>query len=292
MEITTSLVDQLIATQFPQWANLPIQPVALSGWDNRTFHLGKKMLVRLPSAEWYAAQVEKEQHWLPKLAAVLPLPIPAPVAMGKPAHGYPWHWSIYEWIDGENATMDRIADPTQFAATLAQFLIALQKIDTTNAPPPGEHNFFRGGSLAVYDNETRQTIISLRNLINTKAAVKLWDAALKSKWQGLPVWIHGDISADNLLVKEGRLRAVIDFGCSAIGDPACDLVIAWTFLHGESRKVFRKILTVDAGTWTRAQGWALWKGMITLAEHIDSNSHKAQKAKHVIEEVLADYEQY
>ena len=212
--------------------------------------------------------------------------------MGKPAHGYPWHWSIYGWIDGENATMDRIADPTQLAATLAQFLIALQKIDTTNAPPPGEHNFFRGGSLAVYDTETRQTIISLRNLINTKAAVKLWEAALESKWQSLPVWIHGDVSADNLLVKEGRLSAVIDFGCSAIGDPACDLVIAWTFLHGESRKVFRKILTVDAETWTRAQGWALWKGMITLAEHIKSNPHKAQKAKHVIEEVLTDCEQY
>ncbi len=290
VDINVSLVEQLVAAQFPQWADLPIKPVAFGGVDNRTFHLGEDMSVRLPSAERYSAQVEKEHRWLPKLAPLLPLPIPVPLAMGVPGDGYPWHWSIYRWLEGENAAIERIADLRQFAIALAQFLAALQQIDPAGGPPPGPHNFFRGGSLTIYDADTRQSVANLDSEIDTDAVTAVWEAALKATWHGSPVWFHGDVSAANLLVKRGQLSVVIDFGCSGVGDPACDLTIAWTLLEGESREAFRTAVPVDDATWARARGWALWKALITLVEHIDTNPLEAGKARRVIDEVLADYE--
>jgi aminoglycoside phosphotransferase (APT) family kinase protein len=288
--IDVSLVSRLVATQFPQWADLPIRPVELGGWDHRTFHLGERMTVRLPSAARYAQQVAKEQRWLPRLAPLLPLPIPVPLAMGGPAAGYPWHWSIYRWLEGGHAAIGRIADPSRFATTLAQFLVALQRIDATGGPPPGRHNFFRGGPLRIYDGETRQAIATLDGRIDTDAVVAVWQAALSATWHGAPVWVHGDVSAGNLLVKTGRLSAVIDFGSSAVGDPACDLAIAWTLLRGESRGAFRAALALDRATWARGRGWTLWKGLITLAQHLDTDPLEARKARRVIDEVLADHE--
>ena len=289
MEIDIALVGRLVAAQFPAWADLPIRPVELSGWDNRTFHLGEEMTVRLPSAERYTEQVDKEHHWLPRLAPLLPLPIPLPLALGVPGEGYPWHWSIYRWIAGENATIERIADLPQFATSLAQFLAALQKIDPADGPPPGTHNFYRGGLPATYDAETRRAIETLDGRIDADLATEVWEAALQSTWRDLPVWVHGDFAAGNLLLDRGRLSAVIDFGCSAVGDPACDLTIAWTLLSGESRDAFRAALPADSATWARGRGWALWKGLITLAEHLDTDPLKAGEARRVIDEVLADH---
>jgi len=289
MIINESLVNRLISGQFPQWANLPVRPVELSGWDNKTFHLGSDMTVRLPSAEGYAAQVEKEHRWLPKLAPLLPLPIPVPLAMGVPAEGYPWHWSVYQWIDGENATAERIAALPQFTLQLAQFLTALQRIDSTDAPLPGAHNFYRGGSLSVYDAETRNAIITLNDEIDTDAVAEVWETARQSEWSRVPVWIHGDVAVGNLLVSEGKLSAVIDFGCSGAGDPACDLVIAWTLFSGESREAFRAALPLDEATWERGRGWAMWKALITLVQHRHTNPIEAAKTRRVIDEVLADH---
>jgi aminoglycoside phosphotransferase (APT) family kinase protein len=279
----------LVDTQFPQWAHLPVVPVRFGGWDNITFHLGNEMSMRLPSAQGYAAQVEKEHRWLPRLAPFLPLPIPVPLAMGLPAHGYPWHWSIYRWLDGEVAAIERIADLAEFATTLAHFLTALQRIDPTGGPPAGPHSFYRGGPLTVYDPETRQAIAALQGEIDTYAAAEVWEAALNATWHGPPVWVHGDVAAGNLLVKEGLLSAVIDFGCSAVGDPACDLTIAWTLLSDESREAFRAALPVDGAAWARGRGWALWKALITLAEYIHTDPAKAREARRVIDEVLADH---
>lgn len=290
VDINVSLVRRLVAAQFPRWADLPIEPVESGGWDNRTFHLGEDMAVRLPSGPWYALQVEKEQEWLPKLAPHLPLPIPVPLAKGKPAEGYPWHWSVYRWIEGETASIERIADLREFATELARFLTALQRIDPAGGPPPGRHNFFRGGPLAVYDAETRQAIAALNGEIDTDAASAVWETALKSTWHGSPVWFHGDVAAGNLLVREGRLSAVIDFGCSGMGDPACDLAIAWTLFEGESREAFRAALSLDDATWARGRGWTLWKALITLAKHIGTNPLEAGKARHVTDEVLADHQ--
>jgi aminoglycoside phosphotransferase (APT) family kinase protein len=289
VKIDVSLVRELVAAQFPHWADLPIRPVERSGWDNRTFHLGEHMTVRLPSGAAYARQVEKEHRWLPRLAPLLPLPIPVPLALGAPALGYPWPWSVYRWIEGETAAIERIADLSQFATTLARFLIALQRIDATGGPPPGQHNFFRGGALAIYDGETRQAIATLDGTIDTDAVTAVWEAALSTTWHGSPVWVHGDVSAGNLLVKGGRLSAVIDFGSSGVGDPACDLAIAWTLLDRESRDAFRAALPLDRATWARGRGWTLWKGLITLAQHVSTNPLEAGEARRVIDEVLADH---
>lgn len=287
--IDVPLVHRLIAKQFPQWADLPIKPVAVGGWDNRTFHLGEQMLVRLPSAEEYVMKVEKEQLWLPKLAPLLPLSIPTPLAMGEPGEEYPWRWSIYRWIEGETASIEHIVDLSQFATALAEFLSALQRIDTTGGPKSGPHNFYRGGPLSTYDAETRQAILILGDKIDTELVTTIWDTALASTWTAPPVWVHGDISAGNLLVQKGKLSAVIDFGGLGIGDPACDLAMTWTFFKGESRKAFRAALPLDDDTWARGCGWTLWKALIVYAGLPGTNPLERENSKRVFEEVLADY---
>lgn len=289
MNIDAALVRELITGQFPGWADLPVTPVLPGGWDNRTFRLGAELLVRLPSAEGYAAQVKKEHRWLPELAPLLPLPIPVPLARGAPAHGYPWPWSVYRWLLGESAATGQIDDLAEFAARLGQFLAALQRLDVAAGPPPGPHNFYRGGPLTTYDAETRQALATLRGEIDADAGAEVWDTALASRWPGPPVWVHGDVSAGNLLVHGGRLSAVIDFGCAGVGDPACDTVIAWTLFAGESREAFRTALGLDGATWARGRGWALWKALITLVEYRESDPGKAGEARRVLAEVLADH---
>ena len=289
INIDVALVRRLVATQFPQWANLPVKPVDVDGWDNTTFRLGEDMSVRLPSAEQYALQVEKEQRWLPRLAPLLPLPIPVPLGKGTPAEGYPFPWSVYRWIEGETAIVERIDDLVEFATTLAGFLTALYRIDSADGPPPGRHNFFRGGPLTVYDGETRQALAALEGEIDTDAAGAVWEAALAAIWQGSPVWFHGDIAWGNLLVEEGRLSAVIDFGTSGVGDPSCDLAIAWTLFGGESRDAFREALRLDDATWARGRGWTLWKALITLAEHVETSPPEAGEPRRIIDEILADH---
>lgn len=289
MNIDISLVKRLISAQFPQWAMLSIRPVEYGGWDNRSFHLGEHRVIRMPSAAEYALQVEKEHDWLPKLAPFLPLPIPVPLAMGKPGEEYPWHWSVYQWLDGETASIENIADLSGFAIALAKFLTVLQQCETSNAPIAGPHNFYRGGSLANYDAQTREAIVTLGSKIDVDAATAVWDLALASAWDNAPVWVHGDITIGNLLVKKGQLSAVIDFGLLAIGDPACDLVITWTLFKGESRDAFRTALKLDDATWARARGWTLWKALIVYAKLTTTDPIGFENAKQIIDEVLADY---
>ena len=287
--IDAALAARLVAAQFPRWAELPVRPVRFGGWDNRTFHLGDDMSVRLPSAAPYALQVEKEQRWLPKLTPLLPVPIPVPLAMGVPNENFPWPWSIYRWIDGDTATVDGIVDMRAFATALGEFVAALQKIDATGGPPPGQHNFFRGGPPAYYDGETREAIAALGSEIDRDAVTEVWERGLASTWQGEPVWFHGDVSNGNLLVRDGRLSAVIDFGTSGVGDPACDLYICWTFLDADSRGAFRAALPLDDATWARGRAWTLWKALITLAQQRDANAAEAAKVRRVIAEILADH---
>lgn len=284
--IDEALARDLVAAQFPQWADLPVRAVQPGGWDNRTFRLGDGLLIRLPSAARYVAQVAKEQRWLPQLAPHLPLPIPAPVAQGQPGLGYPWPWSIYRWLDGENAAAATIPDLIGFAVDLARFLTRLHRIDAEDGPPAGAHNFHRGGDLAVYDGETRAAIDRLGSRINGSAARGLWDAALSTRWQGPPVWVHGDVSPGNLLVQGGRLAAVIDFGGLGVGDPACDLAIAWTLLSGENRAAFRAALPLDEGTWLRSQAWTLWKALILAAGLTETNAVEGRRSMQIIGEIL------
>ncbi|RUX81770.1 aminoglycoside phosphotransferase family protein, partial [Mesorhizobium sp. M7A.F.Ca.CA.004.08.2.1] len=197
--------------------------------------------------------------------------------------------SVYRWIEGETAERERIASLPRFATDLAAFLVALQRIDATGGPAPGQHNFFRGGALSVYDGETRQAIAALDGKIDTVAARAVWEAALAAPWHGAPVWFHGDVSCGNLLVRQGRLGAVIDFGTSGVGDPACDLAIAWTLFEGKSREAFRAGLPADEAMWARGRGWTLWKALITVAGQIDVYPVEVEKSRHVIDEVLADH---
>ena len=278
-----TLVRRLIATQFPQWAELPIRPVADSGWDNSTFHLGSEMSVRLPSAAPYALAVDKEHRWLPEFAPQLPLPIPVPLAKGAPSEGYPHAWSVYTWLGGEPASSHNIADPTAFATDLAGFLVALQKIDPTGGPVPGQHNWFRGGPVAAYDNVAQRALETLAGSIPTDLVAEIWRCALAATWDGAPVWFHGDVAPGNLLLQDGALVGVIDFGTCGVGDPACDLAIAWTLLSGDSRTAFRDVLAVDPATWARGRGWALWKALAAADE--------SPAARRVLDEIFTEFEE-
>jgi aminoglycoside phosphotransferase (APT) family kinase protein len=287
--IDAALARRLIDSQFPHWSHLPVAPVALDGWDNRTFRLGDELTVRLPSGDWYARQVEKEQRWLPVLAPQLPLPIPAPVAKGEPGSGYPYPWSVYRWLEGTPASSAPVGDLEEFAATLAAFLGALGRADATDGPGPGEHNFFRGGPLAHYADEVLDALDALGDEVPQEAVKRVWDEAMATEWERDPVWFHGDVAIGNLLADErGRLAAVIDFGTSGVGDPACDTVIAWTFLSGAARDRFRADLGVDADTWSRGRGWGLWKALITLVGYLERDSPDAALPRRDIEQILAD----
>jgi aminoglycoside phosphotransferase (APT) family kinase protein len=221
------------------------------------------------------------------LAPRLPLPIPVPLATGTPGCGYPFRWSVRRWLDGEPATLGRIGSMPEFAAAVARFVVALQAVDAVGGPTAGEHSFYRGASLTYYDDQTRQSVALLRDTIDAYRALEVWDAALDATWQARPVWVHGDVATGNLLVRDGQLAAVIDFGTCAVGDPACDLVIAWTFLTRNSRAVFHEIVGQDDGTWARARGWALWKALISLAGS-DGDPATDAHNRFVIAEVLAD----
>lgn len=284
------LVSRLIKGQFPKWADLPIYPVANSGHDNRTFHLGSTMSVRLPSHEAYAAQVEKELTWLPQLRPHLTLPIQVPLAKGNPAEGYLWPWSINQWIDGETVSLSSIDDLNQLAIDLAAFLKELQAIPASEGPPAGTHNFHRGGSLTVYHEETKAAIENLKSTLDTRGFHEKWDLALQSQWTGKPVWVHGDVAVGNLLAQNGRLGGVIDFGTMGTGDPACDYVMAWTFFDSESREIFLRELGCDEGTRHRACGWALWKALITYNWN-DKASAAAIEAKRILAIIKGEYEQ-
>jgi len=286
--IAPALARQLIDSQFPQWSGLPIRRVDIDGWDNRSFRLGDTMKIRMPSAARYAPQVEKEYRWLPGLAEHLPLAIPRPLAIGTPGPGYPWHWSIQSWIDGETVSRSRIADPSQLAADLAAFLSALRQIDATGGPSAGPDNFHRGGDLAIYDQETRHCLGMLAGRLDAATALSVWEAALARRWSGRPVWVHGDVAAGNLLLTQGRLSAVIDFGSAAVGDPACDLVIAWTLLKGEDREIFRRNTRLDDATWARARGWALWKALLGLAGN-DTPAADHAAARDVVAALLLEH---
>ena len=230
VSIDVPLVLRLVADQFPQWAGLTIRPVATDGHDNRTFHLGDEMSVRLPSARRYASHVRIEHQWLPKIGHGLPLPVPVPLGQGRPGMGYPWPWSVNRWIHGETISAGGIPDPCEFAEDLARFLNALQSIDATDAPSPGAHNFHRGGDLSVYDSQSHECIRVLQDAIDVGAAASVWRSALEATWDRPPVWLHGDVAPGNLLASGGRLCAVIDFGQLAAGDPSCDATIAWNAL--------------------------------------------------------------
>lgn len=284
LDIDAALVKQLITQQFPQWADLSIKPVESAGTDNAIYRLGDDRAVRLPRIESAALHIDKEYLWLPKLAPQLPLPIPVPLAKGKPSENYPWSWSIYKWLDGENATMSPITDLHQAAIDLGKFITALHTMDATDGPPST-----RGVPLHSRDKETRAAMPALKTIFDIDVLTTAWDAALAEPlWQGSPVWVHGDLHESNLLVQQGKLSAVLDFGMAGIGDPACDMMVAWTLLNAENRIRFRESVPVDDATWMRGRGWALHFGIVAWPYYQKTNPVLAGIARKTIEEVLVD----
>jgi len=263
-DIDEALVRRLLKAQFPQWADLPLTPVAAPGMDNATYRLGAGKSVRLPRYERWAGQVEREQRWLPVLAPLLPLTVSAPLAEGAPGEGYPYPWSVYRWLDGGNAAVEDLADPRRAARELAEFVTALQTVDATGGPQPEWSNAFRGVALGdpadsiATEARVRPKIAALGHLTDTGLLTEVWETALAAPpWHRPPVWVHGDLGGGNILAVDGRLSAVIDFGTLAVGDPACDVMAAWTFFDTGTREVFHDALDVDDATWTRARGWGL-----------------------------------
>lgn len=284
MNINVALVKKLISEQFPEWKDLEIKPVKNGGHDNRTFHLGEEMTVRLPSDKGYEPQVQKEAIWLPLLVKKVSFPITEPIAQGNPTANYPYAWSINKWIPGETVSKKNINDMV-LAKELAKYLLELESIPATNGPIAGAHNFYRGGDLKVYNLETREAIEQLRDKVDTQKCSLIWAQALSSKWEKEPVWVHGDIAPGNLLVSNGHLKGIIDFGILGTGDPSCDLAMAWTYFDKDSRELFIKHMNLDKKTWQRAKGWALWKALISF----NSPEEKIKEnARHTVNAILTD----
>ena len=287
-EVATSaeLVRQLLADQFPQWARLPIRRVSSSGTDNALYRVGDELLARLPRIDWATEQAEKERHWLPKLAPHLPLPLPEQLAMGVPGAGYPWSWAIYRWLPGQSARLEILADPKQAATDLARFIRALQAIPTDGGPDADEHGL-RGRSLTYRDEATRAAIAELGGLIDTAAALRVWEEALSApEWTGPPVWFHGDLLSGNVLVHEGRVSAIIDFSGLGVGDPAPDMLIAWNLFDSVSRDWFRRELAVDEATWMRGRGQALAQAAIFIPYYLHTNPGGVAAARRALAELL------
>ena len=281
--IDATLVRTLVAEQFPAWRDLAVCPVEPGGNDHRIFRLGDDLSVRLPSAPGYVPQVRKEQAWLPRLAPLLPLPVPAVVGVGQPSSHFPAPWSVYGWLDGEPAASVDVQDAVRLAEDLAAFLVALRAVDSTGGPGPGLHSAYRGGPLAHWDDEMGSLLRRVHGRERDQAA-GLWRDALAAAFTGTPQWFHGDVSTNNLLVRDGTLAAVLDFGCSGVGDPACDTVLLWTRLRGRAREAYRDGLELDQAAWARGRGWALWKALIMLT---NTPHGQAQLARHVLDELFA-----
>src|SRR5690606_10735806 len=288
LSIDEGLVQRLIAAQFPQWADLSVERVPSGGTVNALYRLGDTMVVRLPLVTDAAADLARELEWLPRLAPHLPVTIPHVLAVGESSDDYPAQWAVYRWLDGKNPDPDALSKPAQLATDLGEFVVAMRSVTLPGAP-----RAHRGGPLALLDEETRSAIEELRGLpeesIDCDAATAAWEQALRApEWDGLPVWLHADLLPANVLIADGRLTAVIDFGTTGAGDPACDLFPAWTLLPAEARQTFRQVVNVDDATWTRGRGRALSQALIALPYYRVTNPAMAHYARHVIRAVLEE----
>lgn len=283
VDIDPELVRRLLAAQFPQLTDLPIREVEATGTVNAIYRLGDHLYARLPRVQGWAQDLDKEWQWLPRLAPHLSLQIPEPFAHGHPESSYPFAWAIYRWIDGQPYADALVDDEREAARELAQFVAELRRVAPVGAP--------RGGRrpLRELDAVTRAAIRSAADAIDSDAATAAWELALQAPaWNGTPVWIHTDLLRSNVLVRDGRLRAVIDFGGAGVGDPAADVIAAWSVLGPTGRGVFRDALDVDDGTWERARGFALHQAALIIPYYRETNPGFVAPAKRTVEEILAD----
>ena len=284
LDISPALVGRLLRAQYPQWADLPINEVPSTGTVNAIYRLGERLYVRLPRVRSWDQDLAREWHWLPLLAPLLGLQVPQPVALGRPGRQYPASWAVYRWIDGQSYADEIVDDEHQAAKDLAQFVVELRGLETAvGAPRAGRK------PLRELDTVTRAAIAAARDVIDGDAATAAWERALAAPaWNGPPVWIHSDLLRPNLLVQSGRLRAVIDFGSVGVGDPAADVIAAWSVFGPAGRKTYRDALAVDDGAWNRARGFALHQAALIIPYYAETNPGFVAMAKRTVEQVLAD----
>ena len=276
--IDQHLVQKLIGEQFPEWMGLELKPVLSAGTDHALYMLGNEMVVRLPKIGWAVENVDKEYLWLPKIAPFLPISIPIPLAKGQPTNEYPYPWSIYRWLEGNNPKVGALQNPIALTQELAAFIRAMHSINLPNGPTSN-----RGVPLIEKDLETRKAPAKLEGMIDVPLVTQIWENALRApQWSNPPVWIHGDLSPGNLLQVNGHLSAVIDFGILGIGDPACDLIIAWNLLPSYTRAIFRAALQVEEDMWAKGRGWALTNALIALPYYKDTNPTLADDMKDLL----------
>ncbi|MDA0162987.1 aminoglycoside phosphotransferase family protein [Solirubrobacter ginsenosidimutans] len=284
VEIDTALVTRLVAAQFPALADRPVQAVRSTGTVNAIYRLGDDLYARLPRVAKWAADLEREWEWLPRLAPLLPLAVPTPVWQGRAGDAYPFSWAIYAWIDGDPYAEALVDDPCAVADALADFVAALRRIEPVSGAP-------RGGRrpLRELDAMTRDAIAAAARDVDATAATAAWERALEAPvWDGTPVWIHGDLLPPNLLVRDGGLAAAIDFGGAGVGDPATDVIPAWSVFGPAARTRYRAGLKVGDGTWERARGIALHQAAMIVPYYRESNSAFTAMAVRTIQQLLSD----
>lgn len=284
VDIDASLVRRLISAQFPRWAELPVSAVRSTATVNAIYRLGEHLCVRLPRVQGWTQDLEKELRWLPNLAPRLSLPIPEPVGTGHPTRSYPFPWAVYRWIEGRPYSNDLVDDERRAALDLARFVAEMRRIDPAAGSPPGGRK-----PLRELDAATRAAIRSARGAIDGGAAVAAWERSLGAPtWDGTPVWIHADLLRPNVLVNNGRICAIIDFGGVGVGDPAADVIAAWSVFGPAGRAAFRDALEVDDGTWDRARGFALHQAAMIIPYYVETNPEFVSLARRTVREVLSD----
>lgn len=264
-EADEELARRLVDSQFPRWADLPLSRVSPGGSDHVIYRLGPELSVRLPRHRGAIRQAAKELRLLPLLAPRLPLAVPEPVAVGEPALGYPWAWGVSRWLDGAVARYEDLGESVATAVRLAEFLTALQAAELTADVEPDL-------PLAAHDDEIRAAIADIGDAFDADSLLAIWRAAVTAPaWDRPPVWYHGDFHTGNLLTTDGEVTAVIDFGGLGRGDPARDLMMAFTLLEGRARHAFREALAVDEATWARGRGRSLIGGVLAYRAYAATN---------------------
>ncbi|WP_422376318.1 aminoglycoside phosphotransferase family protein [Roseibium sp.] len=286
MNIDEHLVSALICRQFPQFADLPIEPVTKQGWDNLTYRLGEALSVRLPRDACYAAAVAKESDVLRQIGGHLSVEVPQVVATGKASEDYPLPWSIRRWIPGDTLENCTNLDEDRFAKSLGKCLVELRNIPATGGPYAGKHSFFRGCHPSIHGDEVQESLKRLDSTLDRERCLEIWHQGIGTAWPGAPVWLHGDVAPGNIIVASSEVKAFIDFGLCGLGDPACDFVMAWTYFSPESRQTFREACAIDEATWQRARAWALWKALVCLAGLSSPDTDGAQAR--ALKEICAD----
>ena len=289
VDIDDALVRQLLAAQMPALAALPLHRVASGGTENAVFRLGDELAVRMPLAPGAVGGLVKEVRWLPVLAAHLSLDVPEVVATGEPGAGYPFPWAVVRWLPGRDALSGGLVSLGDAARAIGQFVAELQDIDMTDAPAPGSEGFVRGGPVGGRDAAFRAALADCAGLIDVERVSRVWDDALAApEWDGAPVWLHADLIPGNVLVRNGRVAGVLDFGAMATGDPAYDVTAGWHLLDEHSRPAFLDAVGADDATCRRARGLVVSGAVIALPYYLHTNPAMVATARRGLDEVLGD----